>query len=159
MRTLLNKIPSKATLNHIMLVFVVLLIVPLFLYEDNLVSARPHLRRHRNKMRKTLSDKKFKESSNPFQGFSFINAKQGDIIKWPPVQTELIKSHDISKQEMSQLLSPPGFDLILSSPYKQWRGGGSRKIRLYCRVGKGFHLEIRDDGKIIGQHKPTKYSK
>nr|XP_039248039.1 fibroblast growth factor 4-like [Styela clava] len=75
-------------------------------------------------------------------------------------RTERIRQAILTLPELSKLLDPlrhaSNINDIFAPADNFHLMGTVRRRRLYCRVGMGYHLEIRRDGRVMGRHRPTR---
>ena len=127
---------------------------------DNRLNAKP--------IKDEEIDEKFLPSPKKHRVKSKLSRKRNRSrkgIKSNPSSEEridVIKGNELSLMKLYQLINPSlseGKQLVkLPLPSINDDRGTKvvRRIRLYCRAGIGYHLEIKKGGKITTNHRPTK---
>lgn len=97
--------------------------------------------------------------------FHIANGKTGNVGR---VRTDTISEPVIHHFDLARLINPHNpfvgitnwkKTLESSEQDMSYLKGFRRKRRLYCRAGKGFHLEIKKNGKVRARHVATNDSK
>lgn len=122
-------------------------------------SPRPK-RTHGGRYRLSTLRQSLRQPGHP----NFVNTRKGSyhsqrVRPTVDARTERIKQAILTLPELSKLLDPlrhaSNLDDFIKPVDNLRLSGTVRQRRLYCRAGMGYHLEIRQDGRVVGRHRPT----